>query len=142
MSLSKDQFYPIWDEYGTMDGKQITNPEPPPQVSKDTPLYHGTAGKIEGGIVRPSLYPLFSDGAYATTVLKDAERYATEKPPMWGQGRLFGTVYEVEPVSNKATVVYKNNSPGFQSEQIADPEGMRVKRIVSFPPTYDFSEDV
>ena len=141
MSLSRDQFYPIWEGYGTIDGKQITNPEPPPKVSRDTPLYHGTAGEIEGGVVRPSLYPLFADGAYATTVLKNAEGYATEQAqPMWEQGRLFGTVYEVEPVSDKATVVYKNTSPGFESEQIADPEGMRVKRIVSFPPTYDFSE--
>lgn len=106
-------------------------------LRKDAPLYHGTGGDIEGGVVRPSAdYVLDGRGvAFSTESPFTAEYYAKNKAKE--QGRLFGTVYEVEPVSDDAKIT---ETIGGKSV-VTDPEGLRTKRAVSFPPVHDYSEE-
>jgi len=122
--LSEQQFYPK-SEY--IDGFH--------RVSKDTPLYHGTGGGIKGGIVQPAEREFFGPGAYATESPHSAEFYARESAR--SEGRLFGTVYEVEPISESAMHAGSEAGKGV----ITDPEGMRTKRIVGFPLVHDYSDE-
>jgi hypothetical protein len=104
-------------------------------LRKDVPLYHGTGGDIEGGVVRPAERQLFGPGAYATEEVRSAEHYARISASE--QGRLFGMVYEVSPVSDDAQIV---GSEGGKAV-VTDPAGLRTKRAVSFPPVNDYSEE-
>jgi hypothetical protein len=82
-------------------------------------LYHGTGGGIVGD-VRPGERGY---GAYATSDLKVAERYAANKA--LSEGRLFGSVYSVTPVSEY--VEQETEGAGY------DPVGLEAEEIVSFP---------
>lgn len=115
MSNLGPQFYP---KEGLVEINQ--------NVRKDATLYHGTAGDIEEGVVRPDIGAL-GDGAYATEKLNVAKEYASNSARM--QGRLFGTVYEVTPVSDKAVHVGSEAGGGI----VLDPEGMRADKVVDFP---------
>ena len=86
-------------------------------------LYHGTAGEIEGGVVRPNR-GRYGFGAYAVygDEASRAQDFAQSKA--WQQGRLFGTVYEVTPRSELL--------PGY-GNQVLDPEGLNVVKAVDFP---------
>jgi hypothetical protein len=102
-------------------------------------LYHGTGGGIEGGVVRP--HPgVFGVGAYATADQSEAELYA--KTSAKEQGRLFGTVYEVEPTSQATKHAYPHEMygkepDGSEIEYFKDEQGMKAIRPVSYPSTYD-----
>ena len=96
-------------------------------VPKDAPLYHGTAGAIKGDIVRPS-DGAFGEGSYATEGLETAGTYAAAAAR--DQGRLFGTVYEVAPVSDEAKHVGSQAGQGV----VLDPGGLRANKTVAFPP--------
>jgi hypothetical protein len=101
----------------------------------DATLYHGTGGDIKGGVVRPGERGFFGPGAYATENPRSAEFYAKESAE--SEGRLFGTVYEVTPVSGQA----KHVGSEAGSAVVADPEGLTTERIVSFPLVHDYSEE-
>lgn len=116
MSTLGPQFYP---KQGLVEINQ--------NVRKDATLYHGTAGEIEGGVVRPDIGAL-GEGSYASEGLNVASEYASNAARM--QGRLFGTVYEVTPVSEKAAHVGSDAGKGI----VLDPEGMRAGKAVAFPP--------
>ena len=107
-------------------------------LRKDAPLYHGTGGDIEGGVVRPSVgRPQVGgrDVAFSTESPFTAEYYASHKAKE--QGRLFGTVYEVEPMSDDAKITETFGG----HPAVTDPAGLRTKRAVSFPPVHDYSEE-
>jgi len=111
------QFYPRGEDAG------IHN------LPRDATLYHGTAGEIEGGVVRPD-HGAYGHGAYATTGMESASEYASNAAR--GQGRLFGTVYEVSPTSDGAKQVSSEGS----HPTLLDPEGLRAGKAVAFPPSY------
>lgn len=91
-------------------------------------LFHGTAGEVEGGVLKPT----DNNAAWATDDLKEAERYAVRGATTGlGQQRLFGTVYEVEPSEN--TKKRSEIDPSYYSNT----EGLKVGKAVSFPPTYN-----
>lgn len=104
-------------------------------VSRDTPLYHGTSSTIEGGVIKPAERTYWGEGAYSTESLHSAKNYARDRAK--AQGRLFGTVYEVEPVSEKATVAGSEAGKGI----VVDPEGMKTKRVVDYPLVHDYSDE-
>lgn len=87
-------------------------------------LYHGTAGELEGGVVRPN-YGRYGFGAYAVygDEAKHAQRYASSSAR--DQGRLFGTVYEVTP---RSKVEYSEHD-----SYVSDREGLDVVKAVDFP---------
>lgn len=100
-----------------------------PELNRDEfKLYHGTAGKIDEGVVRPSTDGALGTGAYAATEPEVAAHYARLAARSEDQQRLFGTVYEVEPMSD----VRDLKSLDFT---YADKEGLRTKKAVGFPPT-------
>lgn len=103
------------------------NVERSQNIPKDAPLYHGTGGAIEGGIVRPS-DGAFGEGSYATEGKGTAGTYAAAAAR--DQGRLFGTVYEVSPISERATHVGSQAGSGV----VLDPEGLSADKAVDFPP--------
>jgi len=92
--------------------------------------------------VRPNM-GAFGRGAYATPDLQEAEMYAKFKGQE--EGRLFGTVYKVAPVSTASVHRYPQDlygedavvGAGEQFEYHRDPVGMEVKGTASFPATYD-----
>jgi len=110
------QFYPKGEDAGIHD------------LPRDATLYHGTAGEIEGGVIRPAL-GAYGHGAYATTGMEIASDYASNAAR--GQGRLFGVVYEVSPTSDGAKQVSSEGS----HPTLLDPEGLRVEKEVAFPPS-------
>jgi hypothetical protein len=95
-------------------------------------LYHGTGGEIEGGVIQPRrdhYQPnLHGEGAYSTTSLPHAELYAENEAIR--QGRLFGTVFKVSPVSEARPV-----REG--SDIHLDTKGMKTEEAVSFPTNPD-----
>lgn len=106
-------------------------------LRKDATLYHGTGGEIEGGVVRPSA-DYVVDGrrvAFSAESHFTAEYYA--RLGAKGQGRLFGTVYEVEPMSDDAKITETIGGRAV----VTDPAGLRTKKAVSFPPVQDYSEE-
>lgn len=117
MSNLGPQFYPKGEDAGIHD------------LPRDATLYHGTAGEIEGGVVRPDL-GAYGHGAYATTGMESASEYASNAARR--QGRLFGTVYEVSPTSDKAKQVSSEGS----HPTLLDPEGLRAEKAVAFPPSF------
>jgi len=104
-------------------------------LRKDAPLYHGTGGDIEGGVVRPAERQLFGPGAYGTESPTSAEFYA--KMAAESEGRLFGTIYEVSPVTDDAQIAGTEAGKAV----VTDPEGMKTKGIVGFPAVHDYSEE-
>ena len=89
-------------------------------------LYHGTAGEIEGGVVRPN-QARFGFGAYAVygDDIDTAQYHASSRAAK--QGRLFGTVYEVTPRSELEPAI------GQYDTAVKDPEGLNVVKAVDFP---------
>lgn len=94
-----------------------------PQFDPDK-LYHGTAGEIEGGVVRPN-ESMYGRGAYAVYGNQASRAQDFAQSGAWRQGRLFGTVYEVTPRSELVDT-------GLDS-QVLDPEGLNVVKAVDFP---------
>lgn len=93
-------------------------------------LFHGTGGAIEGGIVRPTDNGDVT-GAFATNAPEYASAFA--KFAARDEGRLFGTLYEVEPMSKLENIVSLNmGKPEGEDFQGMDPEGLRVKRLSKF----------
>jgi hypothetical protein len=106
--------------------------------------FHGTGGGIKGDVkplvpeaykeVNP-LFPELSDpAAYATASFDGASRFAAHKSEQ--QGRLFGSVYEVEPkvvIGNDAAgSKYGIPAPTGAPGHIADPEGLNIVRHAAF----------
>ena len=100
-------------------------------------LFHGTASEIRGGVVKPSVWGSLGAGAYATDNLKEAEKYASKAAA--DEGRLFGTVYEVEPLSDmqehmdKMQKLRDANSKIPDTNYVADKKGLKVVKAVSYP---------
>jgi hypothetical protein len=106
-------------------------------LNKD--LFHGTGGAIEGGVVNPSDEGALGDGAYATTSLKEAERYAARKAN--DEGRLFGTVYRVSPKSQSNRDLASDKQSHWTSSagrftNYVFPHGLKADEIVSYPINY------
>jgi hypothetical protein len=105
---------------------------PTPDGEQFKPMYHGTGGEIEGGIVRPGANQAFGPGAYATSRKFAAEIYAATKARE--QNRLFGTVYEVGPHDDGEDLIkVPARRNGYPVEYYRDPKGLKVKKAVSFP---------
>lgn len=92
-------------------------------------IYHGTGGEITGGIVKPGIRNTYGIGAYATRRKHTAEHFAKEKAQE--QGRLFGTVYRVEPVSEDPEVVGMEGLG--EKDLVKDKKGLKVLKPVSYP---------
>lgn len=90
-------------------------------------LFHGTGGAIEGGIVRPTASAT-GMGAFATPSNFYARFYAANKAAK--EGRLFGVVYEVTPMSDPSDL--QENLLGADVE-IVDPKGLKTGKVVDFP---------
>lgn len=90
-------------------------------------LFHGTGGEIIGDVIHPGERKAAGPGAYATTSLDWAEKFARGKANK--EGRLFGTIYEVEPVSEAIPF----NASRKDEDFFRDPEGLRIKKAVRFP---------
>lgn len=90
-------------------------------------LFHGTGGAIEGGVVKPGKNHFYGHGAYATTYRLAAEYYAQMTAHQ--EGRLFGTVYRVNPVSKNPKVEYIAGDEDY----VIDPKGLKVEEVVDFP---------
>jgi hypothetical protein len=110
--------------------------------------YHGTDVGIKGGVVKPQeprVYRGMPQGmdmhlrepaAYATSNPEAAARHTSATiNPHKGQGKLFGSVYEVEPqtvVGTDGDDKYGVPAPTGQMGAIADPKGLNVKRHAAF----------
>lgn len=107
--------------------------------------YHGTASGLKGDMVEPrvpSIYrgdsvrsdpSLAAPRAYATTNVGEAARVAGTQAI--DEGRLFGSVYEVEPrvvVGTDGDDKYGVPSPTGAMGHIADPEGLDVIKHTGF----------
>jgi hypothetical protein len=88
-------------------------------------LFHGTAGGLEGGVVKPT-EAVHGFGAYATPNMDMAQRFARDQAEK--EGRLFGTVYEVSPMGKGVERPYK-----FGTTEYVDPKGLKANKIVDFP---------
>jgi hypothetical protein len=102
-------------------------------------MFHGTAGALEGGVVRPN-EGLFGKGAYAADEIGEAEEYARNAARQ--EGRLFGEVYEVESMSDVSAHNYPHDLYGAEptdtsKKYFKDEQGMKAKGTVSFPPTFE-----
>jgi len=102
-------------------------------------LFHGTGGAIEGGVVNPSDEGALGSGAYATTSLKEAERYAARKADE--EGRLFGTVYRVSPKSqSKRDLEHDKQSLWTVSARsftnYVFPSGLKTDELINYPINY------
>jgi hypothetical protein len=107
--------------------------------------YHGTGGGVEGGVIRPMSAAdggrdVFGTAAYGLTATENpqsmyhAVKIAREKAGE--QGRLFGEVHEVEPISNDADSFVRNDDTtvGRDQHYVRDTRGLRVTRSgVAFP---------
>jgi len=110
-------------------------------------LYHGTGSALEGGVVRPAdKRTVYGSEAYAEvgTEKTDALKTATHlaKKSSQEQGTLFGTVYEVEPMS-KAEVFTADEKVDYdwQGQTWAkDPVGLKATKAVGFPVNPDVWE--
>ena len=128
-----------------------------PQCDEQMKMYHGTAGAMEGDFVRPAIVARMGEGAYATRGKEALERAASyaEGAAMdkgfKGQGQLFGTVYEVTPMSESVKVhddfhgdvsnSYESiNNPGRQT--VIDKQGFKLGKAVAFPPTFRWAPNV
>lgn len=91
----------------------------------NTELFHGTGSAIEGDVIHPGETHAYGYGAYATSSLHEARQYAWKRAR--DEGRLFGVVYRVSPVSEKPTVY------GSKTQTVVDPKGMKAHEIVDYP---------
>lgn len=94
-------------------------------------LYHGTAGEIEGGVVRPNrgrygfgAYAVYGDEGHRAQTYASMAAASVSKSAD-GQQRLFGTVYEVTPRSG---IEFSEHD-----SYVSDPEGLNVVKAVDFP---------
>jgi len=98
-------------------------------------LFHGTGGSLKGNTLLPSSGGTYGAGAYSTPNQWVAEDYAStaaaSPDPETGQRRLFGTVYEVEPMSENVDKYEKGHLR--DNTEYVDRKGMNVKKAVSFP---------
>ena len=89
--------------------------------------FHGTAGAIKGGVVRPLTSTWNSRSmdelAFASSRVGDAMDHASMKARH--EGRLFGSVYEVAPRNPRP-------SPMGDPRHVADPEGMDVVKHTGY----------
>lgn len=96
--------------------------------------FHGTGGAVDNGVVTPMTpRSLFGGGkaparsmdqlAFASDRVSDAKVYAAGAAR--GQGRLFGSVYEVTPRNPRP-------SPMGNPHHVADDTGLDVKKHVGF----------
>lgn len=105
---------------------------PTPDGEQFKPLYHGTGGEIEGGIVHPGPRQLYGPGAYATSRKFVAEAHADVEAQK--ENRLFGTVYEVGPHDEGEGIIKVPDAyADFPMEYYRDPKGLKVKKAVSYP---------
>jgi hypothetical protein len=103
-------------------------------------LFHGTGGEIHGGVVKPGAeLGVMGRGAYATTALKEAEHYAGYRATI--EGRLFGTVYEVSPVSDNPNVYEGYGHEYGDSAMVVDDKGLKVNKAVSYPINWDIDNN-
>lgn len=101
-----------------------------PQCDEQVKLYHGTGGAIEGGIVRPTDNGDVT-GAFATNAPEYAEAFA--KFAARDEGRLFGTLYEVEPLSKLENRINLDmGKPEGEDYQVMDTQGLKVKGLTKF----------
>jgi hypothetical protein len=118
-----------------------------------SPYLHGTAGPLEGNEVSPSTPKAYSNPAVADIYHPDQLK-ALLKPAAYGttvetianssagraaenEGRLFGSVYEVEPrvvvgVESETGKKHGVPSPTGSWSDIADPEGLDVVKHSHF----------
>lgn len=92
-------------------------------------LFHGTGGPIHGGVVQASNAYDYGTGhnyAYATSNRKVASRMARHRAQ--GEGRLFGSVYEVAPLTEGIKAEQYGDSVEYR-----DPKGYQVLREVESP---------
>ena len=94
-------------------------------------LFHGAGGAIEGGVVNPN-EGKYGKAAYASTNFGTASGHAVKSAR--NEGRLFGVVYEVKPVSQtpKVKQMYSDDGINFDT-YVIDPEGLQVMDAVHFP---------
>jgi hypothetical protein len=97
-------------------------------------LYHGTAGEIEGDQIFPSLDGALGPGAYATDNLRAAAHYARIAAHGERQPRLFGTIFEVEPMSPASEV--RSDAAASDATYYVDEKGLRPKKAVGFPAAF------
>jgi len=109
-------------------------------------LYHGGGGEIIGEMIKPGENNLYGRGAYAAAGTNDIRSlvgpysYAMEKAQE--QGRLFGSIREVTPVSSAEVV----SDPDLKGQEynpkmaenlsdvwVKDKVGLRPGREVAFP---------
>lgn len=91
-------------------------------------LFHGTGGEIKGGVVKPDPEQWSSQGAYGSTNIWTARHFAQEKAR--SQGRLFGTVYRVKPVSKDPNIMEMVPE---SDHYVIDPKGLEVVEAVDYP---------
>ena len=89
-------------------------------------LFHGTGGAIEGGVVHPDPEQWSTFGAYGSTSIYTAQHFAQQKAR--SQGRLFGTVYRVKPLSKNPTVLNQG-----AEDYVVDSKGLQVQEAVDYP---------
>lgn len=102
-------------------------------------LFHGTGGAIEGGVVNPN-EGTYGKAAYASTNFGTASVHASKKAR--NEGRLFGTVYQVEPISQtpKVKELYSDDGINFDT-YVYDPKGLRVIEPIYYPINEDALHD-
>jgi len=149
MALS-DQF----KDHVTVTDKHI-NPDlipfmdkPPTAKFEVGATYHGSGGGIDGGVVRPGTRSKFGVGAYGATATSDPSSMdhvvELSQRAAWKEGRLFGEVHKVEPLSDDAEKIVRNDklTRGKDQHYVRDPEGLRVTQsAVMFPVPPEISRD-
>jgi hypothetical protein len=88
--------------------------------------FHGAPGPIEGGVVRPKVQGRgrsMDELAFSTSRVSDAMSHAATKSSV--DGRLFGSVYEVVPLSPQP-------SPLGDPRHVASAVGLDIKKHVGF----------
>lgn len=94
-------------------------------LNKD--LFHGTGGEIKGGVVKPGHRNERGYGAYGARNIHTARFFAGLQA--YDEGRLFGTVYKVKPISENPKVIPMSES----DDWVVDPKGLKVEEAVDYP---------
>ena len=103
-------------------------------------MYHGTGGGLTGGVVKPATErTVYGESAYAEVGTDKADSLKTARSLARGaaqkQGTLFGTIYEVEPMS-QADVFKSDETVGHDwrgQTWAKDNKGLRATKAVGFP---------
>ena len=107
-------------------------------LSEQFKIFHGSNAVLsEGDIITPGYHGEFGEGAYATSdpdfagihAAAAAMRGKTTESDRFSQPSLFGTVYEVEHLSEPHEVT---RVEGLVADEIIDPKGLRVKGVHSY----------